>query len=110
FTSQIKNTMFQKLVAIEPVSLVLSAEKALYSFADEVVMYSDIPAGDNEIIARIGDADAVLLSYTSQINRYILERCPNVRYIGMCCSLYAPESANVDIRYANERGITVTGI
>ena len=43
--------MFQKLVAIEPVSLVLSAEKALYSFADEVVMYSDIPAGDNEIIA-----------------------------------------------------------
>lgn len=45
FTSQIKNTMFQKLVAIEPVSLVLSAEKALYSFADEVVMYSDIPAG-----------------------------------------------------------------
>ena len=71
--------MFQKLVAIEPVSLVLSAEKALYSFADEVVMYSDIPAGDNEIIARIGDADAILLSYTSQINRYILERCPNVR-------------------------------
>ena len=102
--------MFQKLVAIEPVSLVLSAEKALYSFADEVVMYSDIPAGDNEIIARIGDADAVLLSYTSQINRYILERCPTVRYIGMCCSLYSPESANVDIRYANERGITVTGI
>ena len=42
--------------------------------------------------------------------RYILERCPNVRYIGMCCSLYSPESANVDIRYANERGITVTGI
>ena len=35
--------MFQKLVAIEPVSLVLSAEKTLYSFADEVVMYSDIP-------------------------------------------------------------------
>mgnify|MGYP000488419496 FL=1 len=62
------------------------------------------------IIARIGDADAVLLSYTSQINRYILERCPNVRYIGMCCSLYSPESANVDICYANERGITVTGI
>lgn len=102
--------MFQKLVAIEPVSLVQSAEKALYSFAKEVVMYSDIPVADDEIVARIGDADAVLLSYTSQINRYVLERCPNIRYIGMCCSLYSPESANVDIRYANERGITVTGI
>ena len=28
----------------------------------------------------------------------------------MCCSLYSPESANVDIRYAGSRGITVTGI
>lgn len=96
--------MFQKLVAIEPVSLVPSAEKALYSFAGQVVMYPDVPASDDEIIARIGDADAVLLSYTSRINRYVLECCLNVKYIGMCCSLYSPESANVDIRYANERG------
>ncbi len=102
--------MFQKLVAIEPVSLVPSAEKALNSFAKDVVLYPDIPAGDDEIVTRIGDADAVLLSYSSQINRYVLERCPNIRYIGMCCSLYSPESANVDIHYANERGITVTGI
>ena len=45
--------MFQKLVAIEPVSLVPSAEKALYSFASQVVMYPDIPASDDEIIARV---------------------------------------------------------
>ena len=32
FTNQIKNTMFQKLVAIEPVSLVLSAEKNVIFF------------------------------------------------------------------------------
>ena len=61
--------MFRKLVAIEPVSLIPSAEKALHSYADEVVMYPDVPTGDDEIVARIGDADAVLLSYTSQINR-----------------------------------------
>ncbi|WP_348716996.1 NAD(P)-dependent oxidoreductase [uncultured Alistipes sp.] len=102
--------MFRKLIAIEPVSLVPSAEKALNDYAEEVVLHTDIPADDEEIIARIGDADAVLLSYTSQIDRYVLERCPNIRYIGMCCSLYSPESANVDIRFANERGITVTGI
>ena len=102
--------MFKKLVAIEPVSLIPSAEKALNSFAEEVVMYPDIPAGDDEVARRIGDADAVLLSYTSRIGRKALEKCPNVRYIGMCCSLYSPESANVDILYANERGITVTGI
>ncbi len=102
--------MFEKLIAIEPVSLIPSAEKELYAYAKEVIMYNDIPADDNEVAARIGDADAVLLSYTSRINRAALEKCPNVKYIGMCCSLYSPESANVDILYANERGITVTGI
>lgn len=102
--------MFRKLVAIEPVSLIPSAEKALQTFANEVIIYRDIPSGDDEIIVRIADADAVLLSYTSGINRYVLEMCPNVKYIGMCCSLYSPESANVDILFANEHGITVTGI
>jgi len=101
---------FRKLVAIEPVSLIPSAEEKLHTFAKEVTMYNDIPMGDEEVAARIGDADAVLLSYTSRINKQALEKSPNVKYIGMCCSLYSPESANVDIHYANERGITVTGI
>lgn len=102
--------MFKKLVAIEPVSLIPAAEKKLNEYAEEVVMYDDIPATDEEIAKRIGDADAVLLSYTSRLEKPALEKCPDVKYIGMCCSLYSPESANVDIRYAEERGITVTGI
>ena len=102
--------MFRKLVAIEPVNLNPEAERALHTFAKEVVLYPDIPADDNEVAARIGDADGVLVSYTSRITGQVLEQCPNVRYIGMCCSLYSPESANVDIRYANAHGITVTGI
>ena len=74
--------MFSKIVAIEPVSFIPSAEEALHT----------------------------LLSYTSSIRREVMERCPNIKYIGMCCSLYSPESANVDIIYANEHGIKVTGI
>ena len=102
--------MFKKLVAIEPVSLVPAAEKKLNEYAEEVVIYDDIPATDEEIAKRIGNADAVLLSYTSRLEKPALEKCPDVKYIGMCCSLYSPESANVDIRYAGQRGITVTGI
>lgn len=102
--------MFRKLVAIEPVSLLPAAERKLRELAEEVILYNDIPTGDEMIAARIGDADAVLLSYTSRLGQRALERCPNVRYIGMCCSLYSPESANVDIRYAAARGIVVTGI
>lgn len=102
--------MFQKLVAIEPVSLIPSAEKELFQYAKEVVLFDDIPADDDEIVRRIGDADAVLLSYTSRIDRAVLERCPSIRYIGMCCSLYSEESANVDIAFARTKGIRVLGI
>lgn len=102
--------MFKKLVAIEPVSLIPSAEDQLISFSEDVIMYQDIPEDDEEIAYRIGDADAVLLSYTSQLTKETMELCPNLKYIGMCNSLYTPESANVDIYYANSRGITVTGI
>ena len=102
--------MFHKLVAIEPVSLIPSAEQELHQYAEEVTLYRDIPADDDEIVRRIGDADAVLLSYTSRMGKSVIERCPNIRYIGMCCSLYSEESANVDIAYARTRGIKVLGI
>ena len=101
------NKRFQKIVAIEPVSLIPSAEEELKQYADQVILYEDIPADDQEIIRRIGDADGVLVSYTSQIRRPVMEQCPNLRYIGMCCSLYSEESANVDIAYAREHGIQV---
>ncbi len=102
--------MFEKLVAIEPVSLIPSAEEKLQDYAKDVVLYRDIPADDAEIVRRIGDADAVLLSYTSRIGQNVLVQCPNVKYIGMCCSLYSEKSANVDIAFARSRGIRVLGI
>ena len=102
--------MFEKLVAIEPVSLIPSAEEELHRYAKEVALYRDVPASDDEMVRRIGDADAVLLSYTSRMGKEVIAQCPNIRYIGMCCSLYSEESANVDIAYARTRGIQVLGI
>lgn len=102
--------MFNKLVMIEPINIFDIHKNELKNYANEVIEYSDMPKDDDEIIKRISDADAVLLSYTSKINSYVLERVKNVKYIGMCCSLYSKESANVDILKANELGITVTGV
>ena len=81
--------MFKKIVAIEPVNLVLEAEEELRRYAGEVKIYEDIPGDDQEIIRRIGDADSVLVSYTSRISAHVIESCPSIRYIGMCCSLYS---------------------
>ena len=102
--------MFQKMVAIEPTSMVDEHMERLRKYAREFVEYDDIPVGDEEIIRRIGDADAVLLRHNTHIGESVLRACPNVRYIGMCCSLYAPENANVDILTAKELGIVVKGI
>lgn len=102
--------MFSKIVAIEPVSLIPEAEQELNQYGREVILYHDIPKDNGEIAARIQDADAVLLSYTSRLTRAAMERCPNLRYVGMCCSLYSEQSANVDIPYARSRGIDVRGI
>lgn len=102
--------MFNKLVAIEPINVVPEAKERLGDYAKEVVLFSDLPRDNAEIIRRIGDADAVLVSYTSRIEREVIEACPNIQYIGMCCSLYSEESANVDIRTAREKNITVTGV
>ncbi len=101
---------FRKLVAVEPIRFDRQAVQKLSQVADEVICYQDSPASQEEMLRRIGDADAVLVFYTSTIGAWVMERCPNLRYIGMCCSLYTPESANVDIQAAHARGITVTGI
>lgn len=102
--------MFKKLVIIEPINMLPKHVEKLNEIAKEVIYYKDIPNSDDEIIKRIDDADAVLLSFTSSINKYVLESCKEIKYIGMCCSLYSPESANVDIIAANTLGITVKGI
>ena len=101
---------FDKLVAIEPVSLTEWGINEVKKLAKEITFYNDIPSDDEEIVRRIGDADAVLLSYTSRLTANAMKHCPFIKYVGMCCSLYSPESANVDIEYANNNGITVTGI
>lgn len=102
--------MFQKIVAIEPLGLTNEAVAALNQFAGEVIMYHNHPQNPQEIVSRIADADAVLVSYTTYLGADVIGRCENLRYIGMCCSLYSPESANVDIRFAEQKGISVTGV
>lgn len=102
--------MFRKIVVLEPCSLTDPAEKELETYGGEVVFYRDSPKDDAEILKRAGTADCLLVNYTTRIDRSVMEQCPSLRYIGMCCSLYSEESANVDIRAARALGIEVRGI
>src|SRR5690606_15571799 len=57
-----------------------------------------------------GHAYAVLVSYIPRWGAPALSSCPNAKHIGMCCSLYTRERANVDSRYGKSRGIRVVGV
>ncbi len=101
---------FRKLVSIDKVALVPSAVEELKKYAEEIQLADDIPDTEEEILRRIGDADAVLLSANSRLEKSVMEKAANLCYVGMCCSLYSEESANVDIPYARSKDITVKGI
>ena len=104
------HNMFKKIVVVDPTGLNKEAAERLSALGKNVTFYSDVPGNEEETIRRIGDSDCVLVSYTTQIRRRVIESCPDIKYIGMCCSLYSESSANVDIAAARERGITVLGI
>ena len=82
----------------------------LNNYTNEIIFYDDIPNSDIDKIKRIDNADCVLLSYTSSLSKEVLKNCPNLKYIGLCCSLYSKESSNVDINYAENNNIIVKGI
>ena len=96
--------MFRKIVAIEDPLINAEARKRLEEYAEKVVIYNDLPGTDAEIIRRIGDADAVLVTFKTKVGRNVIESCHNVRYIGMCCTLYDESSCNVDIAAARKKG------
>jgi len=72
----------------------------------ELKVYDRTPAGDlNEIIRRIGDAEAVYTNKTP-IGRAVMDACPNIKFIGVLATGYNV----VDVETAKEKGIPVTNI
>lgn len=101
---------FNKIVSVDNTGLVDSVKERLHGLASEIVFYEDFPKSNSEIISRIEDADCLLVSWNTPIDKEVIENCPSIKYIGMCCSLYDEKSANVDISAARNQGITVLGV
>lgn len=73
-------------------------------------LYWSYPASEEEVIERIGDSDCVLVSFQTQLTPKIIAAAPNLKYIGMCCSLFSEESSSVNIPASREHGIVVKGV
>ncbi len=72
----------------------------------EVVVYDRTPLHDDEeIIARIADANIVYTNKTP-LRRIVFERCPNLRFVGVLATGFNV----VDVEAAKEKGIPVSNI
>ncbi|MGB7843466.1 MAG: NAD(P)-dependent oxidoreductase, partial [Salinimicrobium sp.] len=102
---------FRRIVCVDHTKLQPWALEELQKASEEEIkVYDDYPHSKEEILNRIGDADAVIVSWHTQLDEEIIEKSKNLKYIGMACSLYDDASANVAVQFARSRSIVVTGI
>ena len=101
---------FKKIVAIDYTGIDEFVHENLVNLCDELVMHDNIPDSEETIIKRAEGADAILVSWNTQITENVLKDLPNLKYIGMCCSLYDESTANVNIAQARKQNIIVKGI
>lgn len=102
---------FKEIVILDKTMLQQQAMEELQQYSEKPLRsFSDYPSGKEEILQRIANADCLLLSWRTQLSAEVIRKAPALRYIGMCCSLYDPESANVDIRAAEQQGIAVRAV
>ena len=76
----------------------------LKEFGD-LTIYDRTPKDPEVILSRIGNAEIVLENKIN-MSREIMDRCPNLKYIGEIATGYN----NIDIAAAKEKGIVVTNI
>lgn len=102
---------FQKITIIDSCGLTSALLEQIAKLSEEpIVIYNDIPVSDEEILSRISGSDCILVSWQTKVNAEVIKACPNLKYIGMCCSLYDENSANVDLVQAKAQHIVVKGV
>ncbi|MCT4644477.1 MAG: NAD(P)-binding domain-containing protein [Carboxylicivirga sp.] len=103
--------MFKQIVIIDKTGLQDWAIEKLRKYSEYPIrIYDDAPTSEEEAGKRIETADCVFVSWSTQLTARVLSNSKNLKYVGMCCSLYDKKSANVDIDYTDNKGITVKGV
>jgi lactate dehydrogenase-like 2-hydroxyacid dehydrogenase len=97
---------FNKLVVLDKVDFFDDQEDQLRKLAKEVKIYNNTPKDDAEIAQRVGNADAIITSWTELDKEDIKERLKNIKYIGVSASAYSW----IDVKQAKKQGITVANV
>jgi len=98
---------FKQIVAVDTVNLSEGVLTELQKYSEKpFCIYSSDPKNQTEIIKRIGNADCVLVSWRTSISKDVLEKCANIKYIGLCATSFA----NIDLEETKNRKIVVSNV
>ncbi len=97
--------MFNKIVVVEPVYIKKEGLEELKKYCKEMKVFKTEAKSNEEKIKRIKDADCILVSHKTIIDKEVLDNCPNLKFIHLCCSYYGPQFCKTDIQHATQKGI-----
>jgi lactate dehydrogenase-like 2-hydroxyacid dehydrogenase len=98
---------FNSIAVLSNTNLPDEIQTRIAAMSEEAVNFSrgDI-ATEDQLVAVTGKAEAILVSWRTAITRSYLERCPQLKYIGVC----ATSTASIDLEAASQQGITVKNV
>jgi lactate dehydrogenase-like 2-hydroxyacid dehydrogenase len=96
---------FKKLVILDKVVMTKKQEEELRQLAEDIVIHKDSPESEEEAIERAKGADAIIVGWTI-LGKKFFDACSGIKYVGVWATGYD----HVDVRYANQKGITVTNV
>lgn len=98
---------FKQIVVLDNINISDSSISALKDYSEnKVKIFNSDPKDNNEIIERIEDADCVLLSWRTPIDKEILSKCLNLKFICLC----GTNSNCIDLEECEKRDIVVSNI
>ena len=100
--------MSYAIAVIANIHLLPEAEEQLQKLSKTNLVFpkEDTPPALDVLIARTGDAEAVLVSPSTVITADYISACPAVRYIGVC----GTSTDNIDLQAIQNHGITLTNV
>ncbi len=99
---------FNKIVVLDNITGLSEnfVEKISEFSENKVVFYNEDPKNDDEIINRINNADCILVSWRTEINENILDKCTKLNFIALCWT----NSNLIDFELCNKKNITISNV
>lgn len=99
--------MFSKIAVVDIVNLDESSKNEILTFSKSPLIFPETDSKDvNEYIKRIGNADCVIGSWKTTIDKRILDSCPNIKFIAIC----GTSLANINIDEVKKRNISLKNV